>query len=418
MMMKRAVSAGVVLVLASALGPGMAFAADNQPRGSAKDQPSEFGRAGNKGEGFSEQETIKGKGQIPESTIEQDVQVTIGGARPVVEGEVLRVSGEDYIIKDSTGGEVRLRLNKDTNIDCAMPTTQGATMSTGRQRDEQQEIPPTAHMQEQMSGAEQGSTRSAQDAQRQEQLGQQIVEQQREAQKGGGEGQQSASSGMSGERIGDQSGTQPRSALGKESGGDVALGSGFTIGPKTGCAFKVGDKVRAEVSDLGTVLYIKQIGRRDTLSQQRMSGQMIPPSEGATPGEKAAARQQAEMMKPGSAEAPGDLRDPRAIGEGEQTAKAAPPQNLCEGCKVIRGQVLQWPPLGSEQNWVVLKDESQKEIRLRFDGRTRIGTTNRSGSFLEGDYVEAYVTPDGYVWSMTLLKQQPGLPGAEGAPGA
>lgn len=72
---------------------------------------------------------------------------------------------------------------------------------------------------------------------------------------------------MSGGRVGDQFGTQSRSTMGKDSGGDIARGSGFTIGSKSGCAFKTGDQVRAEVSDLGTVLCIKYLSDHGTFME-------------------------------------------------------------------------------------------------------------------------------------------------------
>jgi hypothetical protein len=55
-----------------------------------RNKPSEFGRAGNKGEGFTEEQTIKGKGQVPQSSLGQGGQVDMGGARPVVEEEILK----------------------------------------------------------------------------------------------------------------------------------------------------------------------------------------------------------------------------------------------------------------------------------------------------------------------------------------
>jgi hypothetical protein len=66
-----------------------------------------------------------------------------------------------------------------------------------------------------------------------------------------------------------------------------------------------------------------------------------------------------------------------------------------------------------------VKDSSQKEIRLKIDQSTDIGTLSqpRTGTFVEGDRIEAYVRPDGVAWSITALKQQQGQPGVAGAPG-
>ena len=397
---KQVMSIGAMLALAASLGTGISFAEDKQSSG-AGDQPSAFGRVGNQGEGFTEDQAIKGRGQRPESTPGQDAQITLGGARPVVEGPIVKVQGDDYIIRDSSGSEVRVRVNKDTNMDCGSSAGQAATMSTGREADDQREIPPTAHMQESMSG---GQSSGKQSGRSQEQIGKDIVQK-----KGQDQGRQSAS----GERIGDQSGTQSRSAMGKDSGGDIARGSGFTIGKKGSCAFKTGDMVRAEVSDLGTVLYVKALSEQQMGSQQRMSGQMLTPSDGMTKGEQESAQQRAQMMRPGSVPAAGDLQGPDSTTRAKQTAKAQP-ENACQGCKVVRGLVL-----SSDSKSLVIRDASQKEVTMQVDQSTQMGNFSqpRAATFMEGDRIEAYVKPDGVAWSIMGMKQQQGQPGVAGAPG-
>jgi len=396
---KQVMTVGAALALTGSLGVGVSYAADEQSSsGGSDNRPSAFGRVGNQGEGFTEDQAIKGRGQRPESTPGEDAQITLGGARPVVEGPIIKVKGNDYIIRDSSGSEVRVRVNKDTNMDCASTSGQGATMSTGRQADDQREIPPTAHMQESTSVGQSGGQQSGRS---QEQIGKDIVQKQGQTQQ------------QSGERVGDQSGTQSRSAMGKDSGGDIARGSGFTIGQKGSCAFKEGDKVRAEVSDLGTVLYVKYLSEQELGSQQRMSGQMIPRSEPMTKGELESAQQRAQLMKPGSVPAAPDLQNPDATTQPKQTAKAQP-ENVCEGCKVIRGLVLR---SDSKSLWV--RDSSQNEVKLQVDQKTHMGNFSqpRAGTFMEGDRIEAYVRPDGVAWSITGMKQQQGQPGVAGAPG-
>ncbi len=477
---QQVMSIGAMLALAGSLAVGAAFGGSQGQSSSGGNKPSEFGRVGNQGEGFGKQDSIKGQGQNPESTIKQDAQVTLGGARPYIEGQVLKVQGDDYLIRDFSGSEIHVRVNKDTNMDCATPGGQGATMSTGRHSDDQREIPPTSHMQEQMSGQHtQGGHQG------EEQKGKQIVQQnQQQMAKGQGIGQSQSSmpsghqagrdertskldrnadlgrgtlgphdgptasshsgeytetsgghsaaqqpqqgishgqqSAMSGERVGDQSGTQIPSTLGKDSGGDIARGSGFTIGPKGDCAFKVGDKVRAEVSDLGTVLYIKSISDKDMKSRQARSGQMIPLGDETMPGEQASAEQRAETLKAGAVPAPPDQQNPDLITrEGKQTAKADTEQkNLCQSCQLVRGLVMK-----SEPNSLTVKDSSEKEVKMKIDmERMRSGgmgqmSNPRAATFVEGDRVEAMVTPDGYAWSITAMKQQQGQPGILGAPG-
>ncbi len=68
---------------------------------------------------------------------------------------------------------------------------------------------------------------------------------------------------------------------------------------------------------------------------------------------------------------------------------------------------------------LLVKDAARKEVRLKLDQATRMGTLSqpRTGIFVEGDRIEAYVKPDGVAWSITALKQQQGQPGLAGAPG-
>jgi hypothetical protein len=70
--MQKTVAIGAVLTMAVAAGILSAMAAGDN-------KPSEFGRSGNQGEGFGSEQSIKGKGQIPQSTIGQDTQSLWGG---------------------------------------------------------------------------------------------------------------------------------------------------------------------------------------------------------------------------------------------------------------------------------------------------------------------------------------------------
>jgi hypothetical protein len=64
---------------------------------------------------------------------------------------------------------------------------------------------------------------------------------------------------------------------------------------------------------------------------------------------------------------------------------------------------------------LLLRDTSKKEVRIKLDKQTIYGQTNpRSVTFLEGDRIEAYVKPDGRAHSIGLLKQTHGIPGVEG----
>lgn len=139
-------------------------------------------------------------------------------------------------------------------------------------------------------------------------------------------------------------------------------------------------------------------------------------AQSETPGEKSSAQQRSQQLRPGSASAPKDLQDPENITREKSTTKANTDQqkNACEGCHLVRGLVL-----SSDSTSLLVRDSAKKEIRLKIDQSTDIGTLSqpRTGTFMEGDRIEAYVRPDGVAWSITALKQQQGQPGVAGAPG-
>jgi hypothetical protein len=148
-------------------------------------------------------------------------------------GHITKIDGDRYTVHGDLGKEVTLRVTKDTNMICA--GGKGSQMSTGRESaKEHQEIPPTPHMEKQ---AKQG--------------------------KGSGgvvmpQGSQSEEGALSKDpsKLKDVVGsTDPKANE------DVAKGSGFAIGSKEGCAFKVGDQVKIEASDTDTATTIQQVSR-------------------------------------------------------------------------------------------------------------------------------------------------------------
>jgi len=290
---------GTIMALVGSLGLASAvFAAEST-------DPTPFGRTGNKGEAATSEEQATERldrsiapppGHQPPSNTRQDAQITLGGSRPNVEGEVLKIFGEDYLIRDQTGSEVRLRVTKDTNLICGAGAGGGGQMMTGRQNPrEHHEIPPTAAMQEAQGqqGHQQGQQQARQGGSEPEK-GQRIVQEQTQRSQGQqqqqmaqsqqgqqrGQGQQEGFSARQ-ERHADQSGTQSQTTLGPHSGGDVAVGSGFQIGEQSGCDFKVGDRVKAEVSDLGTALLLRKLSERERrgTSGSRMPGPDVVPAQ-------------------------------------------------------------------------------------------------------------------------------------------
>jgi hypothetical protein len=96
-----------------------------------------------------------------------------------------------------------------------------------------------------------------------------------------------------------------------------------------------------------------------------------------------------------------------AVTEGE---RAKQPENLCEGCTLIRGKVL----LNDHDSLLIMDRSTKKEVRLKLDTHTQIGQADpKNATFIEGDRVEAMGTADGRAWSVTLLKHQSNQPGVD-----
>jgi hypothetical protein len=128
---------------------------------------------------------------------ESNRQITLGGAQYFVQGDVLKIEGDRYLIrKDDSGEQVSLIVNKDTNVDCgAVPTTQDGT-------------PSEAVVSERASPKEQAPKAS------------------------------------------------PRQMEQGQRKDETARGAGFRVGD---CAFHAGDRVKAEVDDMGRVTTLKYL---------------------------------------------------------------------------------------------------------------------------------------------------------------
>ena len=155
---------------------------------------------------------------------DQNAQVTIGGAKSLVSGEIRKIEGEYYFIKDDEAGdEVRLLVNKDANLDCSAATistagTPSQSVITKRQPLEQQ---------------------AAEASDRQKEQGQKKDE--------------------------------------------TAVGSGFSIGA---CSFKAGDLIKAEVDDMGRVTTLKFMRTRGDPQTARSLGESAGTGELAIPGKQ------------------------------------------------------------------------------------------------------------------------------------
>ena len=150
---------------------------------------------------------------------------------PQIFGKVTKIEGDQFTIHGDTGQDVTLRVTKNTNVICA--DGKGSQMSTGREAGkEHQEIPPTPHMEKQ---AKEGKA-----------SGNVVMPQETQSEPG------KLSKDPS--KLKDVVGSTDPNA-----NEDVARGSGFAIGGKEDCAFKVGDQVKIEASDTDTATTIHQV---------------------------------------------------------------------------------------------------------------------------------------------------------------
>ncbi len=155
-----------------------------------------------------------------------DAQVTLGGAQYFVEGTIAKIEGDRYFVnKEETGEQVRLVVDRDTNLDCAAMPTQRLSKAT--KQDE----------------------------------------------------------AMTSERIGPREQAPEASSTQLERGqrsDETARGSGFRIGQ---CAFRSGDYVKAEVDDNGKVTTLKYLAEEPP-SSPRATGPSSGTGELALPGKQ------------------------------------------------------------------------------------------------------------------------------------
>lgn len=184
------------LVLQLAAGISMLGLAEmvEIPNASAEQPPSELGRPA-PGTVQDVEDTRKQPDLAQMHSPESNRQVTLGGAQSFVEGEIWKIEGQTFEIRKLDDGErVRLLVNSDTNLDCASATS-SSEKDQGKQLSSDQ-IPA-----DQQSGSV--SKRQLAQGQRKN---------------------------------------------------ETARGAGFRIGQ---CDFHSGDRVKAEVDDMGRVTTLK-----------------------------------------------------------------------------------------------------------------------------------------------------------------
>src|SRR5678815_1764342 len=80
--------------------------------------------------GSDQESTKKQSNPAKHQEVDQNAQATLGGAKSFVSGEIRKIEGEYFFIKEDDGDDVRLLVNKDANLDCsAAPIATGDTTS-------------------------------------------------------------------------------------------------------------------------------------------------------------------------------------------------------------------------------------------------------------------------------------------------
>jgi len=101
--------------------------------------------------------------------------------------------------------------------------------------------------------------------------------------------------------------------------------------------------------------------------------------------------------------APPDLRGDEAQMAARTEASPTPADKSCSGCIVIRGQVQKL-----DDQLLILKDsESKMDVRLRLDKETEPGQApiRTGGEFQPGDRVEVYLTPEGRALTISMIRE-------------
>jgi hypothetical protein len=150
-------------------------------------------------------------------------------------GSITKIHGDEYTIAGDAGQHIRIRVTKDTNKVCSSGTASVSSGQVGVR--EREEVPPTPYMQQR--------SRSNEISQQTQKRDRQDLE-------------QHALSPPSSDPSSMQTTIGSTDARANE---DVARGSGFRVGE---CAFKVGDQVRVESSDMGTATTIKHLSAART----------------------------------------------------------------------------------------------------------------------------------------------------------
>jgi sporulation protein YlmC with PRC-barrel domain len=418
------------------------------------------------GTASDQEDTKKQRDPAKAHRMDETSQVTIGGAKPVVSGHITKIQEQFFFVKDAESGEeVRLLVNKDTNMDCG-----GASGRTG---------------QEGLSGSGQGSEQqSAGATSRQREQGQR----QNETAVGSGfklgscafhdgdmikaevddNGRVTTLKFMSEDRT-----KEPQTARSGQFGasgqtGDIAMpgrqdkpgqldmtgakGKEYAVLPVPLGEFKVAGrspllqrpvtnpqgkqigKVESLIMDSNTGqieyavistpdgatglqavpwahFWIKRDGQDDHLVLNTKQFQLNPDTTSKEAANVAPEIQKLLKDKRFDPKAPADLRDDMPSGQRSGSEPPAITENQGQGTgrdrrteamREVQGDIIRGRISKIDGDSLSIMEKGGREISAQMDRNTMIGARQlRDDPFKEGDQVEAYVTPDGHVFSIS-----------------
>jgi hypothetical protein len=161
----------------------------------------------------------------------KDEQIMMGSTVPAVKGEVIRVEGEKYTVKDQAGTEISLLVNQNTRMDCGQGT---ASMSGFQPREQTATDRPLGQGDQSQARGEQKQEGNLQDLSR------------------------------TNEQPGSDVGKATGAGKSADAGKSRDLSAGSSSGTQAACAFKPGDKIEAEVSDMGAATMIKKVSDKSS----------------------------------------------------------------------------------------------------------------------------------------------------------
>jgi sporulation protein YlmC with PRC-barrel domain len=280
------------LMLKTVAGIGMmSFALVNTANLSAEQPLNELGRPA-PGTVQDTEDTHKQPDPTQMHSPESNRQVTLGGAQSFVEGQIWKIDGQTFEIRKTDGGErVQVLVNSDTNLDCA-------SAPSSSEKDQGKQFASDQIPSDQQSG---------------------------EVSKG-------------------------QMAQGQHKN-ETARGAGFRIGQ---CDFHPGDRVKAEVDDMGRVTTLKYLSHASktvshSIGESAGTGALAIPGQQEKPG-------QLDMTGAGGSIPKEYAIEPVPVGEISSTKS-----NLLLGKPV---HDLQGKAVGTLENFIVDKHSGRIEYAI------------------------------------------------------